>query len=791
MINQRFISHYNKDNKDLDLIIEVMCHPQKDEARMFLCMINDIMEYYMNRKDDEVRYPLLYIPASEIWAQEICIEFITLKLALLYNSLVQQRLVKDIVVRNYIYLPDNCSKKKQIHIRQAFKYSKQIFNKIKDRIIPKESNSKNLIICKPFDISTPKNPFLDDYCGNEKTICDKLYAVSRADIGVEKLDKPIKKNSGQCTIENMFVFLSKSANGHFSDAYSFQKPRIERLNKLGAGIRNIFYFYFSTKPYKLQRQLTWKLNNAVDILHEDVKEMKDFITISSEEADFIFGRKNKQNKQILHQDELNDFKTLVDDALDACEYNVQTRNTLAVCYDEFSQNLFKNEYREIIDDIDAQFFDIFFKNIQETWMKKIFPEIIAFLDGQSDVCLILDSFIPDKYKQHIVSTFKLHGVDVILETFHSLKYKTSNGKYVSINPSKKIVILSYQGHYVGRPYSHYPNSFDPICLSEDQNLLNIINLFIFDPYYAIHYYDYMRILKNVLSSDYRKNYLKSIISLPERPKRRIDDGRDRSISSPNNSYRINQSYKRYSVSTNKGKSINFIGSEYVICKENSLFSIEQIMSVSSLYLLMKESEQSFLIYPLSKLQDSLDLILKQSENEIKKDELYIRQDERYALTEDEIFSENELWEILLRRKIRQKGADTVFVDIMGKIPYSEQIRRQSFERWYAKNSNMILPRSRRMQDVLFQYLSIVTPYEKIIRRKKAQKGMKTEQKNSMLRSFLCNNLFSDDYKQSFERLNDSVKDMLGIGSQGDLEALIDLLKKEIDYIEIKNISIND
>lgn len=171
--------------------------------------------------------------------------------------------------------------------------------------------------------------------------------------------------------------------------------------------------------------------------------------------------------------------------------------------------------------------------------------------------------------------------------------------------------------------------------------------------------------------------------------------------------------------------------------------------------------------------------------------MQIRQDERYALTDDEVSSESELWEILLRRKVELRGADIVFAEVMEKIPYSEQIKRQSFERWYAQNNDMILPRSRRMQDALFQYLSIATPYDKIIRRKKAQKGTKTEQKNSMLRSFLCNNLFSDDYKQAFERLSDGMKDMFGIDNHDDLEALIDLLKKEIDYTEIKNISIYD
>lgn len=101
---------------------------------------------------------------------------------------------------------------------------------------------------------------------------------------------------------------------------------------------------------------------------------------------------------------------------------------------------------------------------------------------------------------------------------------------------------------------------------------------------------------------------------------------------------------------------------------------------------------------------------------------------------------------------------------------------------------MILPRSRMMQDAIFEYLSIAKPYDKIVRRKKAQKGTMTERKNSMLRTFLCNNLFSEDFIKSFERLSDGIKDMLGIDNSGDLEALIDLLKKEIKYVEIKSIS---
>ena len=49
MIDQHFINHYNKNNSDVNLIIDVMCHPKKEDARMFLCMINDVMNYYISR----------------------------------------------------------------------------------------------------------------------------------------------------------------------------------------------------------------------------------------------------------------------------------------------------------------------------------------------------------------------------------------------------------------------------------------------------------------------------------------------------------------------------------------------------------------------------------------------------------------------------------------------------------------------------------------------------------------------------------------------------------------------
>ena len=158
------------------------------------------------------------------------------------------------------------------------------------------------------------------------------------------------------------------------------------------------------------------------------------------------------------------------------------------------------------------------------------------------------------------------------------------------------------------------------------------------------------------------------------------------------------------------------------------------------------------------------------------------------LTEQEIQSSDELWEILLRKKVEAVGSDVVYSDIMKLVPQNEHISKTAFDRWYTPDNGMILPRNRNMQDAVISYLAIDPPYDRIIRRKKAQSGNNTEHINSTLKSFLCKNLLSNDFAQSFNELSDELRDMFDIGTVGDLTALLDLLKQDIIYTKITSIT---
>lgn len=769
-----------KEDQDVKLIESLMCHKKVADAHLLLCLINDIIVYYTNRPEDgTLRFPLLYIPASEPWAQQVCIEFVTLKLALLYYKNSFQSSPFQII------LPQQCNKKEHEHLRKFYQYRRKIARAIGELELSPRNNRKNLIISRPFDQSAPDNPFLQDLCGSWQAFADSTKGVSCADITVDRLEKAYRNyKEGDCGIENIFVFLSRSINGHFAESsFSFQPPKIENLNRKGVGIRNVFYFYFSTRPYKLQRLYDWKQNKATRILHRrNIREIQDFISLTPGESDAIFGRTSSQENWIIEiPEEVEEFKVLADNALEDCEYGMQVRNDLAVCWNEELQNLFWTQFEDKQESRSSNL-EILINYISACWAHNILPRIQSFMGDKTDAALIMDYFMPDIFKQQIITLFKNYGINVTIHDFSDLKYSQDGTTYRPNSLPDRIIVLSYQGHYVGLPYHRYPNSFDPIYLRPDQRLLNVINRMALDPYYAVHRYKYQLALKDVLTSDYRTSRLGCPIILPKQPKYRIEDSDDRSTSRGDNP---NQGYQRYRARVEgEGQRISLTEADYVICKHDDSV---HIMTGLELFQFMQESQTCCEIIPMSVIQDKLEVLLERGDTTIRKNELRIRQLPKYHLTDSEINSEAELWRILLCKRVAQNGEDLVYKELMANMPETEPRGKDVFERWCNLEYAMILPRNICTQSVLFKYLDIDSPYDRIIRRKKARQVTQEKQKNSMLRSFLCNNLLSDDFESSFVKLSDAVRDMLYIDSVKDLKALVETLWEGLTYVTIDRI----
>ena len=78
----------NQSSAEVNSIINAMIHSKKEQARRFLNVMNSIVDYYLNRKakDDEICFPIIYIPHAPEWAREVWLKYLILKLSLYYNE---------------------------------------------------------------------------------------------------------------------------------------------------------------------------------------------------------------------------------------------------------------------------------------------------------------------------------------------------------------------------------------------------------------------------------------------------------------------------------------------------------------------------------------------------------------------------------------------------------------------------------------------------------------------------------------------------------------------------------
>ena len=97
-----------------------------DAVRNLLLVVNLILEYFMNREDDELKIPVIYFPISQEYAQELCEEFVALKLGLYTNKEWKDQLCY-LLSKKDLYVPSDIKTKKQhLALRENHKYENKL-----------------------------------------------------------------------------------------------------------------------------------------------------------------------------------------------------------------------------------------------------------------------------------------------------------------------------------------------------------------------------------------------------------------------------------------------------------------------------------------------------------------------------------------------------------------------------------------------------------------------------------------------------------------------------------------
>lgn len=143
LMKRTFVELINEESSVVDSIIKIMAHTKKEDARRFLTLVNAIIDYYLckPKNEENVTYPIIYIPFASSWAREVLVKFLILKLSLCYNSDLRAKLKKQCT--DIIYFNGEETKKERDFIFARLRYFRTALREVTDVCIGNDGH-KNI-----------------------------------------------------------------------------------------------------------------------------------------------------------------------------------------------------------------------------------------------------------------------------------------------------------------------------------------------------------------------------------------------------------------------------------------------------------------------------------------------------------------------------------------------------------------------------------------------------------------------------------------------------------------------
>ena len=757
MLHDNFIKTAKQESHEFKALLNILSslNLHTKEGRKLLCVLNNIIDYYINREveySDDVKMPIVYFPLCEDWAQMLCEEF--------------KRDVAKYLTDDILDMPSNANEK-------CFFYSRTLSDEYKLSLKTKGHYH-----------------FIQDVVGDSFSTEKSLIILNGDE---DEVYKKIEQNDGRFKIPHIFLFLQKNIDGrNIQLCMKMQRSTIKEYNEdYDAGIHNVIAFLFSQKPYRLQRIYENKHSLVERWQREKFAETRDFISFTKVEMDYLFERQEPCIDFYELGCEINaeeyQIKNTFDFMIQDIAHEVKLRNELAICFTDQSLSKIKEEILNLNSEVNEEYTDYFLQLIHNKYKTEL-TEILYNWIKFHEIAVVLDYNIDVYYKKQLKFFLqsKCGASSVNFYTFKNFKAHKDGLVFLNSIHEQKILVLSMLNHCTGRSWAIYPNSFDQYHLNPGQSVLQINNKIVFDPRYSWYSYRYEEQLRLLLNSNYRVRYVKNGIQLPDKP---IKIGIEPKEDEDEQNVRDRQSgVEQNRVKVSFGPRQHKVLDEYdfVLCKYMDEISICTILDVLRDF----EDPTVISIQPLTDFYQPLEDLLDNEERRAGEGELMIRNNPKYCLTDEEKLSSREMWKILLGHRVAQYGEQVVYNDIMKPLLPAERIQFISFKRWLDTSENSVLPRSRRMQKrVIEEYLQIEGLYTRMLRHRKSRISTNTEGKNIIFRTFLIHCLLETDMKKAYKELSNEVLDYLNIGSENDIKIILDLIKDgTINFRLIKSIS---
>lgn len=804
MLHDNFIKTAKQESHEFKALLNILSslNLHTKEGRKLLCVLNNIIDYYINREveySDDVKMPIVYFPLCEDWAQMLCEEFVALKMSLLWGKSTRANILSSYKSKPFIYLPEKVNKKEREACSKHFRFKRDVAKYLTDDILdmPSNANEKcffySRTLSDEYKLSLKTKGhyhFIQDVVGDSFSTEKSLIILNGDE---DEVYKKIEQNDGRFKIPHIFLFLQKNIDGrNIQLCMKMQRSTIKEYNEdYDAGIHNVIAFLFSQKPYRLQRIYENKHSLVERWQREKFAETRDFISFTKVEMDYLFERQEPCIDFYELGCEINaeeyQIKNTFDFMIQDIAHEVKLRNELAICFTDQSLSKIKEEILNLNSEVNEEYTDYFLQLIHNKYKTEL-TEILYNWIKFHEIAVVLDYNIDVYYKKQLKFFLqsKCGASSVNFYTFKNFKAHKDGLVFLNSIHEQKILVLSMLNHCTGRSWAIYPNSFDQYHLNPGQSVLQINNKIVFDPRYSWYSYRYEEQLRLLLNSNYRVRYVKNGIQLPDKP---IKIGIEPKEDEDEQNVRDRQSgVEQNRVKVSFGPRQHKVLDEYdfVLCKYMDEISICTILDVLRDF----EDPTVISIQPLTDFYQPLEDLLDNEERRAGEGELMIRNNPKYCLTDEEKLSSREMWKILLGHRVAQYGEQVVYNDIMKPLLPAERIQFISFKRWLDTSENSVLPRSRRMQKrVIEEYLQIEGLYTRMLRHRKSRISTNTEGKNIIFRTFLIHCLLETDMKKAYKELSNEVLDYLNIGSENDIKIILDLIKDgTINFRLIKSIS---
>lgn len=804
MLHDNFIKTAKQESHEFKALLNILSslNLHTKEGRKLLCVLNNIIDYYINREveySDDVKMPIVYFPLCEDWAQMLCEEFVALKMSLLWGKSTRTNILSSYKSKPFIYLPEKVNKKEREACSKHFRFKRDVAKYLTDDILDMPSNANEKCFFYSRTLSDEYNlslktkghyHFIQDVVGDSFSTEKSLIILNGDE---DEVYKKIEQNDGRFKIPHIFLFLQKNIDGrNIQLCMKMQRSTIKEYNEdYDAGIHNVIAFLFSQKPYRLQRIYENKHSLVERWQREKFAETRDFISFTKAEMDYLFERQEPCIDFYELGCEINaeeyQIKNTFDFMIQDIAHEVKLRNELAICFTDQSLSKIKEEILNLNSEVNEEYKDYFLQLIHNKYKTEL-TEILYNWIKFHEIAVVLDYNIDVYYKKQLKFFLqsKCGASSVNFYTFKNFKAHKDGLVFLNSIHEQKILVLSMLNHCTGRSWAIYPNSFDQYHLNPGQSVLQINNKIVFDPRYSWYSYRYEEQLRLLLNSNYRVRYVKNGIQLPDKP---IKIGIEPKEDEDEQNVRDRQSgVEQNRVKVSFGPRQHKVLDEYdfVLCKYMDEISICTILDVLRDF----EDPTVISIQPLTDFYQPLEDLLDNEERRAGEGELMIRNNPKYCLTDEEKLSSREMWKILLGHRVAQYGEQVVYNDIMKPLLPAERIQFISFKRWLDTSENSVLPRSRRMQKrVIEEYLQIEGLYTRMLRHRKSRISTNTEGKNIIFRTFLIHCLLETDMKKAYKELSNEVLDYLNIGSENDIKIILDLIKDgTINFRLIKSIS---